>query len=89
MFMSVPLRMEVRKRTLLPIVEVKVEALADVDVSYWINCPLDFIDKGEKAGGRLIPEEPNEKLKPNTVFFTMIFESEKQSMDFMRFLQNG
>lgn len=89
MLMPVPVKVEVRKRVMLPIVEVKAEAPVNFDTNLWINYPLGFINKGEALGGRLISEEPREKMKPNTVFFTMIFETEEKSMDYCKSFQQG
>lgn len=86
MLVPIPVKLNVRKRAFIPIVEVIAESHINVD--FWIDVPLELIDKGEKVGGRLISEEPKSKMKPNTVCFTMIFESEQKASDFIRLIQN-
>lgn len=85
--MLIPVMYDIRVRSFLPIVEVKAEC--KLDVHLWIHSPLQIIEKGEKAGGRLLPEEPKGFMKPNMVFFSMIFENMEKAMDFIKSVQNG
>lgn len=87
MLVPIPVKLNVRKKPFIPIVEVIAES--HIDVNFWIDVPLQLIEIGETEGGRLIPEKPKEKIKPNTVCFTMIFESEQKAGDFIKSIQNG
>lgn len=83
-----PIKLEIRKLPILPIVEVKVKSQPDFKVDRWIIFPLTIIELGIAMGGKLISEEPRQKLEANTIFFAMIFETEKKTMDFIKSLQN-
>lgn len=78
--MIIPVMFDVRVQRFFPIVEVKAEC--NLDVKLWIEGPLQIIEKGEKAGGRLLSEEPKGLMKPNTVFFSMIFENMNKAVEF-------
>ena len=83
----VPIKIDVRKRALLPIVEVRITA----NVSYilWLKIPLSIIDQGQNAGARLLPEEPTGVNSPNTVSFVLIFDSEQKAEEFCKTFRRG
>lgn len=82
---GIPLAVRVRKRYLFPIIETVVQSKSDI--SLWIDYPLEIIKKGEKFGGRLMSESPEEKTEPNSVVFTMIFKDDQTAENFMHSLQ--
>lgn len=84
--MFAPVYYEIRVRKNVPIVEVRGEGIEDV--SKWINDILQFIEEGEKRGGRLIPEEPNDLTRPNMVHYALIFKNNKKAMEFAESIAN-
>lgn len=81
-----PIRLDVRKRAMLPIVEVR--AIGQIAPAFWIKFPLEIIEKAEGQGARLLPEEPKERLAVHTVYFTLIFKEEQDAVDFIKSLQH-
>ena len=84
--MLIPVIYDIRVRNFLPIVEVKAEC--NLDVKLWIHSPLQIIEKGEKAGGKLLSEEPKGFMKPNMVYFSMIFKNMGKAIEFVKSIQN-
>ena len=84
--MYIPVNVNVRINSVIPIVEVKVEN--PKDISLCISVMIQIIEIGEKIGGRLLSDEPKEIMKPNTAFFSMIFESEQKAGEFAKALLN-
>lgn len=82
--MQVPVEVEVRVNSFMPIVEVKAEC--KVAIPFWISHALDFIDEGIIQGGRLLPKEPKENMKENTLYFSMIFKSDQEAMRYAKSL---
>lgn len=81
-----PVIIHIRKRPMLPMVEVIAMGEIDFDVKYWIDYPLTLIELGQLMGGRLIAEKPR-GTAPNTVSFVMMFKNDKSLEDFIKLLQ--
>lgn len=83
-----PVVIHIRKRSMLPMIEVLAMAESNFDIKYWIDYPLTLIELGKSMGGRLMAEEPEQNNPPNTVAFVMIFKNDKGLEEFIKLLQS-
>lgn len=82
-----PIRLEVRQRLAIPIVEV--QASSKLKIEALMDFMMKIYDYAEKLGGRLIPmNEGNKTAKENAIYYTVIFKNNKEATQFVEYLKN-
>lgn len=82
-----PIKLEVRQRTSIPIVEVQASSKLKIEIL--MNFMLRVYDYAERFGGRLIPTNECQKIvEENTVYYSIIFKNNKDATQYVEFLKN-
>ena len=84
--MMIPVMFDIRIKKYMPIVEVR--AICNSNVNLWIDEVLQRIDVGEKIGGRLLSDEPKGFMRPNTVYFSIIFQNISDAVEYAQKISN-
>ena len=87
--MLIPVMWSFRRKNIMPIVEVKGESQVEIGEFFMIHQAVEIIEKARVFKGipcQDPPSQPNEvKL---TVYFSLIFPSEKELASFMEDINN-
>lgn len=82
-----PIRLEVRQRFSIPIVEV--QASSKLKIEALMDFMMKIYDYAERFGGRLIPtNEENKTAEENMVYYTIIFKNHEDATRYVEFLEN-
>lgn len=83
----VPIKVSVRQRIGLPIVEIKGECDYDGAYRALLETALQIIEIAEKEKAHLLPNEPREEpTAKNQILFTLVFQNEEKAGKFIQML---